>query len=170
VALSSHCGCWERAGCDECPSTGVPASICVWWTDPCGVQIEGTALQSIEPRRQVPHPSQHGPGNDPTSPWWSGEGLRAEDGGAGPKAVESVFWGAGSRHTLPLNAVSKPLYRFMRCETKGVTFRLVERCGSYEWLFPDGTSTGLRRASQPEARRAMMYRALGLADEWNAKH
>ncbi len=53
----------------------------------------------------------------------------------------------------------------MTCTLAGVTFELVERHGGFEWLFPNGSETGLKRPTREAARRAMMYHATSLVSQ-----
>ena len=55
--------------------------------------------------------------------------------------------------------------------TVGLTvFTLVEECGRYRWTWPDGSPTGLSSSSVEDARRAMAFRGIELAREWNERY
>jgi hypothetical protein len=48
-----------------------------------------------------------------------------------------------------------------------VVFSLVEDCGRYRWMWPDGSATGVAAESLQEARRTLAYCGTRLAREWN---
>jgi len=57
----------------------------------------------------------------------------------------------------------------MRISTATVetaVFTLMENCGRYRWMWPDGSPTELTTDSIADARRAMAFRGMGLASEW----
>ena len=54
----------------------------------------------------------------------------------------------------------------MRCLVNGLVFALDPV--SLEWLYPDGSRTGVRGATVQQARRAMMFLAGSLARGWKA--
>ena len=58
----------------------------------------------------------------------------------------------------------------MSCTVAGVTFTLDCDAPVLEWLYPDGSRTNVMGHTVQEARRAMMFGAVGLADAWKAAH
>jgi hypothetical protein len=52
------------------------------------------------------------------------------------------------------------------CASNGVTFELRDLGGRCEWVFPDGSRTGIGGDWRDQARRAMMFRPSRLAAEW----
>ena len=56
------------------------------------------------------------------------------------------------------------------CTAAGVVFQLVDSGDYFQWVFPDGSRTGLDGLSRDEVRRQMVFRVLGLAEEWNTRH
>ena len=81
--------------------------------------------------------------------------------------AEGVVWSRGAWEAQQVMSTS--VAAIDTCTVAGVVFQLADREGDFQWLFPDGSRTGVIGASREEARRHMLSKAPELADVWKGK-